>query len=181
MAPTSTRKKTGDTMKNKLILLSLLALLIMGLGGCATSQKKQGSDVQAPPSPSPEEARNLYFDFDDIPIPSEMELDSNESILFQSPELKAGVVVFKGRVEAISLFDFFLNNMPQENWHLRSFFKYGRYIMVFEKPDKDCIIQIKDDTFKTGLQIWVTPRFPAQGDKMQGPALNPDMETDLVQ
>ncbi|MFO7816524.1 MAG: hypothetical protein ACQES5_00290 [Thermodesulfobacteriota bacterium] len=168
-------------MKNRLILLSLLTLLIMALGGCATSQKKQDTANQAPPPPSSEEAKNLYFDFDDIPIPNEMELDSDDSILFESPELKAGVVVFKGRVEAISLFDFFLNNMPQENWHLRSYFKYGRYIMVFEKPDKDCIIQIKDDTFKTELQIWVTPRFPVEEDKMSGPDLNQDMETDLVQ
>lgn len=152
-----------------------MVLLFMVFTGC-TASKENGATSPEPDTPprSAEEATNTYFDFDDIPVPKEMEIEPDDSILFHSPNLKAGAVVFNGRVEAISLFDFFINNMPKENWHLRSYFKYGRYIMVFEKPNKDCIIRIIDGSYKTELQIWVTPRFPGETDKLKGPEAIPE-------
>jgi hypothetical protein len=167
-------------MSKRYLFPLAMIMLFMFLAGC-TASKEDGVKTPEPDTPprSAEEAANIYFDFDDIPVPKEMEIDPDDSILFQSPNLKAGAVVFNGRVEAISLFDFFLNNMPKENWHLRSYFKYGRYIMVFEKPNKDCIIRIIDGSYKTELQIWVTPRFPGEADQLQGPEAVP--EEDLMQ
>ena len=116
---------------------------------------KSGSEAQGLPSQG---APDSYYDFDDILIPKEMKLVPKSSLLFETPELKAGVIFFEGRVDPVSLFDFFINNMPKDNWQLRSYFKYGRYIMVFEKPDKDCIISVNEKTLTTELEMWVTPR-----------------------
>jgi hypothetical protein len=58
--------------------------------------------------------------------------------------------------------------MPKDGWHATSSFKYGRYIIGFEKPNKDCIISITDGSFKTGLQIWVNERkAPTSGSMEQ--------------
>ena len=104
------------------------------------------------------EPSNFYYDFDDVPVPKEMELDSKESLMFETPHVKAGLLCFSGRVEPVSLFNFFRANMPKDGWQMRSYFKYGWYIIVFEKPEKDCILGITEGHLKTNLEIWVTPR-----------------------
>ncbi|MBT8763467.1 hypothetical protein KFV02_05925 [Desulfohalobiaceae bacterium Ax17] len=145
-------------MKLKSLILIAATLLLFGCATLTKGPEPSSPEPETTPPPAPENT-NSYYDFDDIPIPNEMKLDPKKSILFETPDMKAGAVVFKGRVDAVSLFNFFLANMPKENWNMRSYFKYGRYIMVFEKPNKDCIIRIIDHPITTELQIWVAPRF----------------------
>jgi len=144
--------------------LTVLSLFLMLFAAsCAQTFK---STPGSKPSASVTKAQGLpskgtpdsYYDFDDILVPKEMELVPKSSLLFETPELKAGVIFFEGRVDPVSLFDFFMTNMPKDNWQLRSYFKYGRYIIVFEKPDKDCIISIDEKTLTTELEMWITPR-----------------------
>jgi hypothetical protein len=120
------------------------------------------------------QASSFYYDFDDILVPRELSLIPEKSIFFESPSVKTGVLAFDGRVDAVSLFNFFLNNMPKDNWKLRSYFKYGVYLMVFEKADKDCIMTIVDSPLKTQLQIWVAPRL-SPGETLS-PALIPKIK-----
>jgi hypothetical protein len=154
----------------KKTILSLLALLV--LTSCASlpfgspepSGPQESAEMQAAGAQQPEQQQtSQYYDFKDILIPQEMSLKPDQSIIFHTPGVKAGVLFFEGRVEPVSLFNFFANNMPKDNWTLRSFFKYGRYMMVFEKPDRDCVLAIKDKRFNTLLQVWVTPRVKASG------------------
>lgn len=76
-----------------------------------------------------------------------------------TPQFKAGILVYKGRVDYISLANFFENNMIKDNWNMRSKIRYSRTIMVFEKPDRDCIINIIDQTFNTVVEVMVAPRM----------------------
>ena len=147
----------------KVLTLALISMLLF-MGSCApvinskagSGGQDTGSAVQtAPPGQSPDS----YYDFEDILLPKEMKLVPSSSLLFETPQIKAGVICFEGRVDPVSLFDFFVENMPKDNWQLRSYFKYGRYILVFEKPDKDCIININEKTLTTSLELWVTPRL----------------------
>lgn len=108
---------------------------------------------------SEKQGAGTFYDFIDIPVPHEMKLDPDSSLLFETADLKAGRICFKGWVDPVSVFDFFLKYMPKENWKLRSYYKYGVYLMVFEKPDRDCIINIHKKTLNTWLEIWVTPRL----------------------
>lgn len=61
-----------------------------------------------------------------------------------------------------ALFNFFTTHMPEDRWTLRSYFKYGVYLLIFEKPDCDCIISIHKGSLSTKLEIWVTPRLDEQ-------------------
>jgi hypothetical protein len=145
-------------------VLSVISLFLMLFAAsCAQTfksapeSKPAASETQAQGLPS-QGSPDSYYDFNDILVPKEMKLVPKLSLLFETPELKAGVIFFEGRVDPVSLFNFFMTNMPKDNWQLRSYFKYGRYIMVFEKPDKDCIVSINEKTLTTELEMWITPR-----------------------
>ncbi|ACV69778.1 putative lipoprotein [Desulfohalobium retbaense] len=159
--------------------LLVMMVMVMALAGCASTPEgaspgEPGSGPFSFGQGEAEEQSNFYYDFEDVLVPKEMELVPDESLLFETPAVKIGVLVFKGRVDPVSLFDFFMANMPKDNWQLRSYFKYGRYIMVYEKPGKDCIISLTESSLSTKLQIWVTPRATA-GAKSSGGMRNNEM------
>jgi len=153
-------------MKQHLMILMFLVALCTACSGMGGTDTAATQNPATPPQSQPVNTEDVdsYYDFDDVLVPKEMEIDNKQSLVFESPNLKAGMMFFEGRVEAVSLFDFFVNSMPKDGWHATSSFKYGRYIIGFEKPNRDCIISISDGSFKTGLQIWVNERkTPATG------------------
>ncbi|MFP4516033.1 MAG: hypothetical protein ACLFNV_04490 [Desulfovibrionales bacterium] len=140
----------------KLMMLTLAALFF---SGCATINKDGAEGDRPSFQTQSQQDTHFYYDFEDILIPKEMQLVAKDSALFETPRARTGALVFEGRVEPVSLFNFFLSNMPKDGWALRSYFKYNRYIQVYEKPDKDCIITIQEGTLKSRLQVWVAPRL----------------------
>jgi hypothetical protein len=128
-----------------------------------------------------------YQEFDDVLIPNELALQGKSSFVFETPQFKTGIVVYKGRVDAVSLANFFEKELPKDNWRLRSKIKYNRTIMVFEKPDRDCVINILDDTFSTTLEIMIAPRMdgvaaqPALGSPAPTPTQTSPFEETLPQ
>jgi len=146
--------------------MGLMALTVLLTASCSPKYggTSDASHTPEPASPSAEGQTapvrpSNYYDFSDIPIPREMKLDPDASLLFETTNLKAGRICFKGWVDPVSLFDFFMESMPRDNWKLRSYFKYGVYLLVYEKPDRDCIISINKGSLSTRLEIWVTPRL----------------------
>ncbi|MCD4715396.1 MAG: hypothetical protein K8R45_01490 [Desulfobacterales bacterium] len=145
-------------------VLSVISLFLMLFAASCAQTFKSTPESQPPKSGTKDQglpsqgSPDSYYDFDDILVPKEMKLVPKLSLLFETPELKAGVIFFEGRVDPVSLFNFFMTNMPKDNWQLRSYFKYGRYIIVFEKADKDCIVSINEKTLTTELEMWITPR-----------------------
>ena len=79
-------------------------------------------------------------------------------------------------MEPISLFNFFQTNMPKDGWQLRSYIKYGRYLMVWEKTDRDCVISIDETSLNTTLEVWVTPRIGGSST-----TFTPQLERNLAQ
>lgn len=153
-------------MKKLMWLSALLCLFIMACspryGGSPEFSDPDGVTPTADTN-TVETRSSSYYDFSDILIPKEMKLDPDSSLLFETTNLKAGRIRFKGWVDPVSLFDFFIKNMPQDNWKLRSYFKYGVYLLVYEKPDRDCIISIHKGTLNSWLEVWVTPRIAHGG------------------
>ncbi len=141
-------------------LIPCLALLTLCLvSACAQSQYATSAapaDQSAPPPP-PQEPTAFYYDFDDILIPKEMDLKAADSFILETPQFKSGVMVFSGKIEVNSLTDFFIANMTKDNWSMRSAFRSSRTILVFEKAQRYCIINITDEKFKTLVEIWVSP------------------------
>ncbi len=148
----------------KILHFFLSGLFICSLAGCTTfggngQSPQKGSTVPNQQITEQEKkAASFYYDFDDVQVPKDMKLQAEESLMFETPHVKAGLLSFSGSVEPVSLFNFFRVNMPKDGWQMRSYFKYGRYIIVFEKPEKDCILSIVEGHIKTNLEIWITPR-----------------------
>ncbi|PTN36531.1 hypothetical protein [Desulfonatronum sp. SC1] len=135
----------------------LLACLLLFVASCASKQHGGNGD-HTDPTVTPSGAANYYYDFDDILVPRDMELVPRSSFVLETPGVKAGMLVFKGRVDPVSLTTFFTNNMLKDGWHLSSSFRYQRTIMVFTKPERDCIINIHDGRFSTEMEIWIAPK-----------------------
>ena len=130
--------------------------LFLGCAGARTSQT--GGEEATLAATGPDEAPSpLYYDFDDVLIPSELNVDMKRSFVYQTDEFTAGVLVLTGRVEINSLIRFFDNNMAKDNWRLVSSFKSPRTIMFFNKSNRVCVINITEKRFNTEVEIWVAP------------------------
>ena len=132
-----------------------VAVMMLALGGCASSGVKggePGSSAVKDKGPVP-----LYYDFGDVLVPSELKVDKDSSFVFRTPGFSAGVLALSGRVEINSLIDFFYNNMAKDNWKMVSYFKSRRTIMLFNKENRWCVINITEGDFTTYTEIWVSP------------------------
>jgi hypothetical protein len=144
-------------------------LVLLSFTGCANFSgqsnpppnpvlQPSASQPSSPPAATmPTGPRPQFFDFADIPIPSELELQPNDSYVFQSGVFKAGVLTLKGRVDLASLINFFQMAMPRENWKPRGGFRYRRSVLIFEKSDKTCVINLYEKMFYTYVEIYVAP------------------------
>ena len=145
----------------RIFILAILFSFVCALTtSCASFGSKSDTsepftDAQTPAAP---EVTNTYYDFDDILVPKEMKILPKDSLLVESSQFKAGLLCFEGHVDPVSLFNFFMSSMPSDGWKLRNYFKYGRYMLIFEKPNKDCVVRISEKRWNTWLELWVTPR-----------------------
>jgi hypothetical protein len=152
------------------------------MAGCSSVLEENNPDPARQAAQQSPAALGTYQDFEDVLIPSEMDPDYKNSFVFETPGFKTGILRYEGRVDAVSLINYFESNMPRDGWKLRSKMKYGRSILIFEKPNRDCIINISDETFSTVLEVMVAPR-----QDTEVPAVQPDvpvfepLEQDLPQ
>jgi hypothetical protein len=98
-----------------------------------------------------------FYDFADIPVPQELSLVPKMSHVFQSGPLKAGLLVLKGRVDPSSVVNFFTVAMNRENWKLKGSSRYRKPILIFEKPEKTCVISVYEKRWHTFVEIYVVP------------------------
>lgn len=143
------------------LVMLLCVALPFGLASCTTmgSSNAEHSTV-APPPPPPDN----YYDFNDVAVPNEMTLRSKESFILETPTTRTGVMSFDGKVEAVSLRNYYINTMARDGWTMRSAIKSSKSLLLFEKPDKYAAIIITDRALRTGLEIWITPRSGAIGE-----------------
>ena len=137
-------------------------LIFIFITGCATGTL---SKTAIPPTESEiveeikEPAISLYYDFKDVPVPTELDIKREKSFAFQTTDFTIGLLTFYGNVEADSLISFYNNKMPEDGWRFLSSFKSPKNIMFFLKENRFCIITITSKTFTTELEILVTPSF----------------------
>lgn len=147
---------------HRTIILTLAMAFMLATTGC------MGSALQNRDESSPEKQKQVvqaqsvgaYQEFDDVLIPNGMERIYEESSVTILPTFKMGIITYKGDLNAAQLAHFFEKELNKDNWKMRSNTQFQkRFILVFEKPDRDCIINITDETFKTLLEVMVTPRL----------------------
>jgi len=143
--------------------LTLMMLTALGLAfflvvaGCTGLQTKTSEPSSSASAKKDEGPVPLYYDFGDVLVPSELKIDKDASFVFQTPGLSAGVLSLSGRVESSSLIAFFENNMAKDAWKKVSSFKSPRTILMFQKENRWCVINITDGDFTTTVEIWVAP------------------------
>jgi hypothetical protein len=147
----------------KSVIALLLVVCFVGVGmGCSTTvkERQQGQPVTGPaPEPNSEwEGAGKYY-LDDVRVPSELNYQPNESMVYETAKFKAGVLRFsKWRLDVQSLIDFFTYNMEKDNWKYVNMFKGKETQLSFSKPDKTCIIRITESwTGTTSVLIAVGP------------------------
>jgi len=149
-----TKKKHVKTVLTGLGIMAALSLLF---AGCAGSQFNKGSSTSETNMHKDKGASPLYYDFGDVLLPSELKVDKKSSFVLRTSGFSAGVVALKGRVDGSSLITFFLNNMAKDNWTEVASFKSPRSVMLYQKANRWCVINITEKDLYTYVEVWVAP------------------------
>ncbi len=125
------------------------------LAGCAAVEKWRGKEET--PKPKTETPNVAFYAFPDVPVPKELELVRDKSFIYETPTLKAGVLVLAGNVDMLSLENYFKLNMVKNAWRFVNSYKYNDVILNFVKEDRSSNIRMTRDAFNTQVEIWVGP------------------------
>ncbi len=146
-----------NRMKSVFAHAWILVTLLFLISGCAALSKDDknstsGSTVQKEKKDLP-----VYLDFGDVLVPKELKIDKGSSFVQKTLGYSTGVLALNGRVDVGSLCTFFEDNMAKDNWKLIVAFKSPRTVMLFQKQNRWCVINITDGDFSTDVEIWVAP------------------------
>jgi hypothetical protein len=140
----------GHIIFQKKLVGALLLVIFLGWvwSGCGTTvrEKQKGQPVTEATGETkaePERAGKYYLD--DVRIPEELNYKPNKSFVYETPKFKAGILHFtKWRLDIPSLIEFFVYNMEKDNWKLINSFKGKESFLNFSKPDKTCMVRMKE-------------------------------------
>lgn len=141
-------------------LSAVLLTLVLGCSTLSPSQPETGT-YESESTNSSQQTGSLAYSFEDIGVPTEMKLQSDESFIMQTPQVKAGTLVYTGWVDADSLSSYYMRSLPRDGWTPLSYFTYDHYLLVFQKPEKVSVIRINKGHLTTRLEIWVSPDVSA--------------------
>ena len=149
-------RKMGK-LKTGWMVLGVMITVMLLTTGCSHFQRGDKNTenmalAQQDSGPVP-----LYYDFGDVLIPSELKVDKKSSFVFRTANFSAGVISLKGRVDVASLLTFFTSNMQKDNWKEIASFKSPRSVIMYEKANRYCVINISEKDFYTYVEIWVAP------------------------
>jgi len=147
--------------RKSVIALLLVICFVGAWTGCSTTvkERQQGQPVTGPSGETREwEDAGRYY-LDDVRVPSELNYNPDESMIYETAKFKAGVIRFsKWRLDVQSLIDFFVYNMQKDDWTFVNTFKGKETQISFSKPDKTCTIRITETwTGMTRVAIAVGP------------------------
>lgn len=142
-------------MKVVVICLALAALFV---SGCSTGNQMTGQEQSG--KPKQEGINQVFYTFPDIPIPKELNFNREKSFIYETQNLKAGVLVLSGNIDMASLDSYFRVNMVKNGWRFVNSYKYTDVILNFLKDDRSSQIRITRDAFSTHVEIWVGPIQP---------------------
>ncbi len=139
-------------MKQLVVMFFAISLLC---AGCAAFQKQGTPDTQSPAKG--QGFNQQYYGFPDVPVPKEVQIVNERSFVYETPSFKAGVIVFNGNVDPISLETYFKINMAKNGWKYINSFRYKDIVLNYMKEDRTCNVKISRGAFDTELEVWVGP------------------------
>lgn len=127
----------------------VLAGILLTISGCTYLSPSSGGPV---PQVSP------TYKFPDVPVPSTMHLDTQQSFVYEAGGIRAGVLIYRGHEKFDELVRFFRDNLKQYGWHEVSSFEHVTALMTYEKPGWSLSIEIhRGDFDSTELVIRYGP------------------------
>jgi hypothetical protein len=114
------------------------ALLIVVLAGCATL--------------SPKTARS---EFEDIPVPKGLTYVEGDSTIIESPNVKAAKLVYRGRVEPVSLGNAMRSTLEANGWRHVSTAMAGDKgtTQIYDKPGHALQVRLWEGWYYTYVEL----------------------------
>lgn len=139
----------------RLRIAVFLIAFVLSLSGCThlkksfpgeEGEKGEGTGVS-----------QVIYNFPDIPVPKELQVVPEKTFIYESANLRAGVLTLKGNVDIDSLQNYFKATMSKNGWRFVNSFRFKDIIMNYSKEDKTCTVRITRDSFTTHVEISVGP------------------------
>jgi hypothetical protein len=146
----------------KIVLLFCIMLLVFS--GCTYFQKPVKDD---PSQPGQNTLNQTFYGFPDIPLPTELNFVREKSFIYETANLRVGVMYLSGNVDLQSLENYFKINMIKNGWKFINSFKFKDVALNFVKEDKTCNIKMVKDSFNAEVEIWVGPASAIDKGHMQ--------------
>ncbi len=141
----------------KKCVLVMLTVLLLATGCGSTWNKIQGKQEEPTGIPKGETPNVAYYSFPDIPIPKELDLVRDKSFVYETANMRTGVLVLKGNVDINSLEQYFKTNMAKNGWVFMNGFKYATVILNYTKESRAAHIRISRENWSTWVEVWVGP------------------------
>jgi len=147
----------GNT--GRFLFVIIVSLVVFG---CSTFTKDQEPPKE--PAVKTKKTTAVYYDFEDILVPKELKIVDEGTVVVSTPGYTSGLMTLKGRVEKISLFNFFNMNMLKDNWNIVSQIKSSKStILIFQKSSRWAVITIREKRLNTYVEIGVAPTMSKAG------------------
>ena len=153
------RKREYNTFLKALLFAVPVFLFLTGCAINTLSEKAVPLEESQFTEGNQETAISIYYNFKDVPIPEELEIRKDKSVIFQTAEFTAGLLSFVTKLNSDSLISFFNSKMPEDGWRFLSFFNSSIKILFFVKENRFCIITVTGETRVEEVEILVTPKF----------------------
>jgi hypothetical protein len=150
-------------MRKVIIMLFVVSLVF---SGCAIFKGSAKEETSQPKGAVPNQ---VFYSFPDIPVPKELNFVREKSFIYETPMMKAGVLVLSGNVDLQSLENYFRVNMVKNGWKFVNSFKFKDISLNFVKEDKTCNIKMSREAFNADVEIWVGPSDKGSTQKANGP------------
>lgn len=147
----------ATVMINKKIAVAAIAVLglITAVTGCATPTQRgnsAGSEIEKNLAVS----SNLRFD--DVPVPTGFVSMPTESFIYQTDNIRAGLLRYEGKSSPESVVQFYKEQMPVYNWQFINIIEFDKKQISFEKPGQSCIVIIEGLKGKSIITISIGPK-----------------------
>ena len=118
----------------------LLCALVLGLASCASSSGP---------------ARAQRSEFEDVPVPAGLTLDSSRTTIIESPTVKAARIFYKSRIKPDSLAVAYRTALEANGWrHVSSTTSASKgTTQVYEKQDSSLQVLIYEGWYYTWTEV----------------------------
>ena len=156
----------------KLVIAVLLVVFISGCMNISNPFLRNPEEKSAIDEPKSRKTTAVYYNFEDVLIPSELKIVQDKTAVVSTPGITSGIISLRGRVERTSLLNFFSNNMQKDNWNIVSqFISPATTFMVFQKTGKTSVITIRDEQIFTYVEIGVAPTLTQESSVVESSLL----------